>query len=70
MRALEYYRKVADHYKLNVLQYHTVDSVSGADGDFTVYTTDRFSRKVALRARKLIVATGVLRPAELSRNSR
>ena len=58
MEALEYYRKVAEHYKLNVLQYHTVDAVSGQDGDFTVETTDRFSRKVSLRARKLIVATG------------
>ena len=56
--ALEYYRKVAEHYELNVLQYHTVDSVEGMDGDFTVQTTDRFSRQVALRARKLIVATG------------
>jgi thioredoxin reductase (NADPH) len=41
-----------------VLQYHTVDSVSGSDGDFTVHTTDRFARKTDLRARKLIVATG------------
>ena len=56
--ALEYYRKVADHYQLNVKQYHTVDSVSGADGDFTVHTTDRFGRKIDLRARKLIVSTG------------
>jgi len=56
--ALEYYRKVAEHYKLNVLQYHTVDSVSGADGEFTVHATDRFARPVQLRARKLIVATG------------
>jgi len=56
--ALEYYRKVADHYRLNVMQYHTVDRVSGADGDFTVHTTDRFSRKIDLRARKLIVSTG------------
>ena len=56
--ALEYYRKVAEHYNLNVLQYHTVDGVSGLDGDFTVETTDRFGRKVSLRARKLIVATG------------
>jgi len=55
--ALEYYRKVSDHYRLNVLQYHTVDSVSGADGDFTVHTTDRFGRKTDLRARKLIAAT-------------
>jgi thioredoxin reductase (NADPH) len=56
--ALEYYRKVAEHYDLNVLQYHTVDGVSGLDGDFHVATTDRFGRKVPLRARKLIVATG------------
>ena len=56
--ALEYYRKVAEHYRLNVLQYHTVDGVEGLDGDFTVRTTDRFGRKVDLRARKLIVATG------------
>ena len=56
--ALEYYRKVADHYRLNVLQYHTVDSVSGADGDFGIHTTDRFGRVRTLRARKLIVSTG------------
>jgi thioredoxin reductase (NADPH) len=56
--ALEYYRKVADHYQLNVKQYHTVDSISGADGDFKVHTTDRFGRKTDLRARKLIVSTG------------
>src|SRR5271155_6233540 len=31
MEALEYYRKAADHYKLNVLLFHTVDSVSGSD---------------------------------------
>lgn len=56
--ALEYYRKVADHYQLNVLQYHTVDAVKGSDGDFRIQTTDRFDRAVPLRARKLIVATG------------
>src|SRR5450755_1367783 len=31
--ALEYYRKVADHYHLDVRQYQQVDSVTGADGD-------------------------------------
>ena len=56
--ALEYYRKVAEHFQLNVLQYHTVDGVHGEDGEFTVATTDRFARKRDLRARKLIVATG------------
>jgi len=56
--ALEYYRKVAEHYKLNVRQYHTVDSVSGQDGEFEVHTTDRFARTFTFKARKLIVATG------------
>ena len=56
--ALEYYRKCAEHYKLNIMQYHTVLAVEGSDGDFTVCTQDRFCRDILLRARKLIVATG------------
>jgi thioredoxin reductase (NADPH) len=56
--ALEYYRKVADHYQLDVQQYHRVDRVSGSDGDFSVYTTDRFGRVGEFHARKLIVSTG------------
>ena len=56
--ALEYYRKVAEHYQLDVRQYHLVSRVSGTDGDFTVHTTDRFGRAVDLPARKLIVSTG------------
>ena len=58
IEALEYYRKVAEHYRLNVRQYETVDSISGADSNFTVHTTDRFGRKQHHRARKLAVATG------------
>lgn len=56
--ALEYYRKVADHYSLDIRQYHRVDGVSGSDGDFRVHVTDRFGRVSQLRARKLIVSTG------------
>ncbi len=56
--ALEYYRKVAEHYELDVKQYHLVSGVSGSDGDFRVAVTDRFGRGSALRARKLIVSTG------------
>jgi thioredoxin reductase (NADPH) len=56
--ALEYYRKVAEHYRLDVRQYETVDRVSGFDGEFTVHTMDRFGRGNELRARKLIVSTG------------
>jgi thioredoxin reductase (NADPH) len=56
--ALEYYRKVAEHYKLDIRQYENVDSVSGSDGAFEVHTTDRFGRRLTHRARKLVVSTG------------
>src|SRR5580692_2922343 len=56
--ALEYYRKVAEHYKLDVRQYQNVDSVAGSDGAFEVHTTDRFGRRLTHRARKLVVSTG------------
>jgi thioredoxin reductase (NADPH) len=56
--ALEYYRQVAAFYKLNVIQYHRVDRVTGAEGDFTVHTTDRYGRGTKLHARNLVLATG------------
>jgi len=56
--ALEYYRQVAAFYKLDVRQYHLVDRVSGAAGDFTVNTVDQFGRSGALHARNLAIATG------------
>jgi len=56
--ALQYYRLVAAYYKLDVRQYETVEKVTGADGDFTVRTADRFGRPGALRARKLLISTG------------
>jgi thioredoxin reductase (NADPH) len=62
--ALEYYRKVAEHYALNVRQYETVirverpDRVTGEDGAFAVHAQDRFARPILHRARKLVVATG------------
>jgi bacillithiol disulfide reductase len=56
--ALEYYRKVAEHYALDVRQYRTVESASGSDGVFEVLTKDRFGRQEIYRSRKLIVATG------------
>lgn len=56
--ALEYYRLVAAYYKLDVRQYHLVEQVTGADGNFSVHIADRFGRRSELRARKLAVATG------------
>ena len=56
--ALEYYRKVAEHYGLDVRQYRLVEDVSGSDGGFQVLTKDRFGREEVYRSSKLIVATG------------
>src|ERR1700710_2761773 len=44
--ALEYYRKVAEHYDLDIRQYETVHSVTGSDGAFLVHTEDRFDRRI------------------------
>src|SRR5580692_6367403 len=56
--ALQYYRRVALLYKLDIRPYHRVERVTGADGDFTVHTMDRFGRSGKIRARKLAIATG------------
>ena len=56
--ALEYYRKVADHYELDIRQYQLVEKVDGEDGAFAVSTSDRFGRHETLRTRKIVVATG------------
>src|ERR1051325_6711010 len=39
--ALDYYRKVTEHYKLQVRQYEKVLRVEGSDGAFRVHTEDR-----------------------------
>jgi thioredoxin reductase (NADPH) len=56
--ALQYYRLVAEHYHLEIRQYHRVERVTGADNAFIVQTADRFGRHGALHARKLAIATG------------
>ena len=56
--ALEYYRKVTQHFRLKLHQYQHVDRVEGEAGDFTVYCTDAAGRPHVYRARALIIATG------------
>src|ERR1700744_5438423 len=56
--ALEYYRQVAAHYKVDVRQYQLVERVEGSDGDFRVDIVDRFDRCNTLLSRKLAIATG------------
>ena len=56
--ALEYYRQVAAYYKLDIRQYHRVESITGADGNFTLHTVDRFGRRSTLGTRKVAIASG------------
>ena len=58
IEALKYYRRVADHYKLDIHQYEKVDNIGGSDGAFAVHTTDRYECHHTNNARKLILATG------------
>ena len=56
--ALKYYRRVAEHYRLDIHQYESVDRIGGADGAFEVFTTDRLGCSHTYPSRKLVLATG------------
>jgi thioredoxin reductase (NADPH) len=56
--ALKYYRKVAEHFQLDVRQYQRVDRVAGGDGAFQLFTTDRLGSSHLYHARKIVLATG------------
>ncbi len=58
LEALEYYRRVAEHYHLPIRQYEWVKTITGEDGDFHVTTTDRHDAIHDYRARKVVLATG------------
>lgn len=51
--ALEYYRRVAEHYQLSIKLYESVEEVSGEDPIFTVKTN-----KNTYSASKVVIATG------------
>jgi len=56
--ALEYYRKVAMFYQLDVRAYQRVEEVSGEDLNFTIRTVDPYGREHRYSTRKVVVATG------------
>ena len=56
--ALKYYRRVADHYHLDIRQYERVDRITGADNAFQADTTDRVGGAHVYQARKIVLATG------------
>jgi thioredoxin reductase (NADPH) len=56
--ALEYYRKAAEHYQLDVRQYEPVQKIAGSDNNFVIHTTNLHGHQREYHARKLILATG------------
>jgi thioredoxin reductase (NADPH) len=56
--ALEYYRKVTEHFRLDIRQYEWVKTVMGEDENFSITATDRSGRPHDYRTRKVIVSTG------------
>ena len=56
--ALKYYRRVADHYHLDIHQYEKVDRIIGEDNAFQVATTNRDGCSRTYSARKVVIATG------------
>lgn len=56
--ALKYYRRVADHFHLDVRQYERVDAVDGSEGAFQVATTDRLGCQRIYTVRNVVLATG------------
>lgn len=56
--ALEYYRKVAERYRLDVRQYLTITGIEGSNNNFKVLARDSFNREKSLSACKIVIATG------------
>ncbi|HJT86523.1 MAG TPA: YpdA family putative bacillithiol disulfide reductase [Bryobacteraceae bacterium] len=56
--AMKYYRRVADHYHLDIRQYEMVGRIAGEDLAFQVFSTDRHGCQHVYEARKIVLATG------------
>lgn len=58
IEALKYYRRVTDHYKLDVRQYQRVDHVHGQDGNFVTHARDAHDCPHQYASKKVILSTG------------
>ena len=56
--ALGYYRRVVQHYDLDVRQYEEITSIEGQEGDFLLQTKAISGAEDTLRAKAVVVATG------------
>jgi thioredoxin reductase (NADPH) len=58
-QALAYYRRVVEHYEVDVRQYREVHEVSGEEGDFAIRSRPTAGGPESItRARAVVVATG------------
>ena len=56
--ALKYYRRAAEHYKLDIRQYQRVARISGAEGAFVTHTVDSAGARHQHSSRKVVLAMG------------
>ncbi len=58
LEALKYYRRVADHYGLDIRQYQRVSHISGDNGAFVTHATDMHGCAQQYASKKVILAMG------------
>jgi thioredoxin reductase (NADPH) len=56
--ALKYYRRVAEHYKLDIRQYQRVEGITGEDGAFVTHAVDAKGCALTYASKKVIFAMG------------
>src|SRR5712675_664212 len=56
--ALKYYRRVSEHYKLDIRQYQHVEKVTGNDGAFVAHAVDKQGCPQSYESKKVILAMG------------
>jgi thioredoxin reductase (NADPH) len=56
--ALKYYRRVADHYQLDIRQYERVEKIAGEDGAFVTHSLDMHGCPHSYASKKAILAMG------------
>ncbi|HXW57476.1 MAG TPA: YpdA family putative bacillithiol disulfide reductase [Candidatus Cybelea sp.] len=56
--ALKYYRRAADHYRLETRLYERVLGIAGCNGSFEIFTSDEYGERHKYSGGKVIIATG------------
>jgi thioredoxin reductase (NADPH) len=58
IEALKYYRRVSDHYKLDIRQYTRVENITGEDGSFVTHAVDANGCPKTYASKNVILAMG------------